>query len=157
MTRESTETTHISRRKCLAGGVAAVTAAVAGCTEGAVNWLANRVLEEVNVLTQDGIEASGTVTVVDPEGETRLDEEFSAGVDGESDPTYEDVWTTTGTYEVTVQLDEPLFGTQEKSGTVEIEDTGNDRLFILLGDEDTDEEINFRVGEELTDVAPDEN
>ena len=153
MTREMT---HLSRRKYLAGGVAAVTAAVAGCTEGAINWLADKVLQEVNVLIQDGLEASGTITVVDPDGETRLDEEFSAGVDGESDPTYSDVWTTSGSYEVTVELDEPLFDTQENSGTVTIGDTDNDRLFILLGAEETNQEIEFQVGEELSDVADDE-
>lgn len=153
MTRE---TTRLSRRTYLAGGVAAATAAVAGCTEGAVNWLADKVLKQVNILIQDGIEASGSITVVGPDGETRLDEQFSAGVDGEDDPRYGGVWTTSGTYEVDVELDEPLFDTQEKSGTVTIADTDNDRLFVLLGAEETNQEINFRVGEELSDVADDD-
>lgn len=156
MKPDESRATRLTRRKYLAAGVTAVTAAVAGCTEGAVNWLADKVLEEVNILVEENLEASGTVTVVDPEGETRLDEEFSAGVDGESDPTYKDIWTTTGSYEVTVQLDEPLSGTEEKSGTVSIGDTDNDRLFILLGNTELDQAITFRVGKEVTDVVPDE-
>lgn len=156
MSRKTAETTRVSRRTYLAGGVAAVTAAVAGCTEGAINWIADKVLEEVNVLPEDDIEASGTVTVVGPDGETRLDEEFSAGEDGESDPTYDDVWTTTGTYDVSVQLDEPLFDTQQKSGSVTINDTDDDRLFVLLGNDELDQEITFRVGEDITDVVSDE-
>lgn len=154
MTREPAEATRVSRRTYLAGGVTAVTAAVAGCTEGAVTWLADKVYEEVNVLAEDGIEASGTVTVVDPEGETQLSTGFSVSDNGDS-ATYDDVWTTTGAYEVDVQLDEPLANTQEKSGAVTISDANNDRLFVLLGADGTDEEINFRAGDEDIDVILD--
>lgn len=155
MSQDDPPPTRLSRRECVAGGVAAVTAAVAGCTEGTVNWLADRVLEEVNVLNQTENSINGTVSVVDPDGETRLNEEFTAvgGDDTDENHVYGDVWTESGSYEVSVTLEEPLDGVESVSGTVSVADTDDEMLFVVLGPADSDEAVSLRVDDDLTDVV----
>jgi hypothetical protein len=157
MARKESPTTRVSRRKYLAGGVAAVTAAVAGCTEGTVNWLADKILEEVNVLNQTETTVSGTVQVVGPGGETRLDDEFTIEGDNGNDATYDDIWTETGVYEASVELEDHINGTESASDSVEITNTEDERLFVLLGSPaEYEEDIVFLVGEKMTDVVPED-
>jgi hypothetical protein len=158
MTRESPQAVGLSRRRFLAAGGATVTAAVAGCA-GVVDWLANQVLEQVNLFNYTDQTVDGSVTVVGPDGETRLDESFTlagnSGGNDESDAgTYGDVWSGTGSYEVSVELDKAVNGVSSASETVTIDDTGDQLLVVAIGSGDVDETIAFGVGDGLTDALP---
>jgi len=135
-------------------------AAMAGCSAVA-NFIGDQVLEDVNVFNQTDGPITGSIEVVGPGGDTDLDDTFaliSATSDGEEDGSnvaaYGDVWTETGSYEVSVSLDDTdIDGTSEASDTVSIEDADEEMLGIALGAESEDEPITFRVGESFTDLA----
>jgi hypothetical protein len=131
---------------------------VAGCS-GVVDWIANQVLEQVNLFNYTDRTVNGSVTVVSPDGETRLDESFtlsgSDGGDSDSESgTYGDVWNGTGSYEVSVELEESINGVSSASETVTIEDTGDQILVVAIDSGDLDETIAFGVGDGLTDALP---
>jgi hypothetical protein len=142
----------------VAGGIAAATAAVAGCTEGSINWIADKFLEEVNIFNETDSEVSGAVTIVGPDGETRLDEGFTLdGSDDDSDENssyYGDVWTDAGSYDVSMELDDPVEGKTSASETVSIDDPGDQMLVVVLGGKELDADIAFRVGDDLSDTWP---
>jgi hypothetical protein len=159
MSQDSSPTVRLSRRKLLAAGGATVTAAVAGCTEGAINWVAGHVVEDVNVFNGTDSTLDGAVSVAGPDGETRLDEEFSiSSNDGSSDDgngqTFDDVWADAGSYEVSVTLEREVDGVSEATETVSIEKPDDDMLMVLVGSSDLEEAIAFSVGDSFTDAFP---
>jgi len=159
MPEHTAPTARLSRRRFLAAGGTAATAAVAGCTEGAINWLAGHVLEEVNLFNATSSSVEGTISVVGPDEETRLDEEFNvAGNGGSGDEedgrTYDDVWADAGSYEVSVDLNDEVDDVAETTETVSIEDPDDDMLMIMLGSDDLEEAIAFSVGDSFTDAFP---
>ncbi|WP_339105180.1 hypothetical protein [Haloterrigena salinisoli] len=106
----------LSRRTFVAAGSATALVSLAGCSAVA-DFLADMALQEVNVFNGADQSVSGTIEVVDPDDETVLEETFDLEAppeDDESDENteatvqYDDVWTGTGDYEVTVALDDPL-------------------------------------------------
>jgi hypothetical protein len=146
-----------SRRTFLAGSGAAILATTGGCS-AVLDAVGDRVLEHVNVFNETTQRLPGSVAVVDPAGETVLDETFelapsdAASDDGESAAVYADVWTTAGDYEVTVSLtDAEIDGTSRATETVTIDAPDEEMLAIPLGAEDVDAAIGFRVGESLSD------
>ncbi|GAA0668777.1 twin-arginine translocation signal domain-containing protein [Natronoarchaeum mannanilyticum] len=158
-----------SRRSFLAASGTAVLAASAGCT-AVVDFIGDRLLEEVNVFNETNRRVGGSITVVDPAGDTVLDETFdlaasddedgsgsgneSSSEDEQSTAVYDDVWTESGSYEVTVELpDTEIDGQSQASGTVTIDDTDEEMLAVALGSGEVDEPIGFRVGESLSDFA----
>ncbi len=158
MSHETPSRRRVSRRGFLAAGAAVATAAVAGCTEGTINWFADKVLEEVNILNSTGRELDGSVTVTGPDGETRLDEEFSVhaeeqDVDEEGSGVYEDVWAGEGSYDVAVAFDDPVEDVTAASKTVSVSDPDDEMLVIAVGSDDIDETVAFRVGDTLTDAV----
>jgi len=100
---------------------------------GVLNSVAEAILKDVNVINGTAAERSGSVTVVGPDGETLLSEEFTAAPqedessEGEtsSTPTYEDVFTGSGEYTVSVSLDSgsAIDGTTDAAGSVAIATT----------------------------------
>jgi hypothetical protein len=159
MSENGTPTVRLSRRQFLAAGGATATAAVAGCTEGAINWVAGHVLEEVNVFNATNSSVEGAISVVGPDDETHLDEEFDVAGDGGSGDeddgrTYDDVWADAGSYEVSVDLESEVDGVSEATEAVSIEDPDDDMLMILLGSDDIEEAIAFSVGDSFTDAFP---
>lgn len=135
-------------------------AAAAGCSD-VVNFIGDQVLEDVNVFNQTDRPIAGSIEVVSPGGDTTLDDTFDlisatpdGGEDGSNVAAYGDVWTETGSYEVTVTLDgAEIDGTSEASDTVTIQDTEEEMLGIALGAKSEDEPIAFHVGESFTDLA----
>ncbi|ADB59131.1 hypothetical protein Htur_0230 [Haloterrigena turkmenica DSM 5511] len=114
----------LSRRTFIAAGSATALASLAGCSAVA-DFLADMALQEVNVFNGADESVSGTIEVVDPDGETVLEETFDLDAEPEDDGSdenteataqYDDVWTDAGDYEVTVALDDPLEeGTDDSS------------------------------------------
>ncbi|WP_226039982.1 hypothetical protein [Natrinema sp. DC36] len=119
-----------SRRTFIAAGSTTALVSLAGCSAIA-DFLADMALQEVNVFNGADQSVSGSIEIVDPDDETVLEETFDLEEEPEEDEEtgdsnealaqYDDVWTATGDYEVTVALDAPL-GTNDDSS----EDDGNE-------------------------------
>jgi len=151
------ERVSITRRQVLAASGTAVLTSTAGC--GAVtNLIGNQVLEEVNVLNQLNREVSGSIAVVDPPGNTVLNKTFDVpsteSDEGSNVVAYDDVWTTTGEYGISVELtDVEIEGTSEANQTVSIENTEEQMVAVSIGSGDEDRPIVIRVGESFSGFA----
>ena len=147
--------TRPSRRQLLAAGGTAVLTTVAGCSRLA-NFIADQVLEDVNVFNETAQRQSGTIQVTGPAGESVLDDSFdlspseSEDDDNDSTAVFADVWTETGSYTASLTLDGDVDGQSEATETVTIRDPDDEMLAVVLGEESIDEPIGFRVAEDLT-------
>jgi len=161
----------ISRRRFLAAGTATATVAVAGCARIA-DWIADQVLEDVNVFNETGRRVEGRILVETVGGDSRLDEAFvldpsdedgtnsstneSNGSDGDANQgldTYADVWSSSGEYEVSVEVEAPIEGASSAAETIAIDNPDEEMLLVPLGAEEFDGPIEFRVGEGFSDIV----
>ncbi|ELZ49051.1 hypothetical protein C463_00385 [Halorubrum californiense DSM 19288] len=120
--------------------------------------IGNRVFEQVNLLNQLNQEVSGSIEIVDPDDETVLDTSFdvpSTESDGESNiVAYADVWTTTGEYQVDLELaDTVIAGTSRLNQQFSITSTEEELVAISIGTSDENEPIALRVGESFSDLG----
>jgi hypothetical protein len=150
-----------TRRRFLAASGTALLTAVAGCSAVA-DFVGDMVLEDVNVLNQLNRNIKGSVEVVDPAGDTALDETFdvpSNDEEGEGNTaTYGDVWGDTGDYEISVELtNTEIEGVSQANKTVTIDDTDEQMVAIAPGNDETDEPIPVRVGESLSEFGQTES
>ena len=154
-TRSSSES--VTRRRALAIGASAAVASTAGCAT-VLDAIGNQVFEEVNLLNQLNQAVSGSVEIVDPDGETVLDTSFdvpSTESGGESNiVAYADVWTTTGEYQVDLKLsDAEIAGTSRLNQRFSITNTEEEIVAISIGSTDETEPIALRVGESFSDLG----
>ncbi|WP_431358882.1 hypothetical protein [Halovenus amylolytica] len=144
-----------SRRQFLAASGTAVLTTIAGCSRLA-NFIADQILEDVNVFNETAQQRSGSIKLTDPAGETVLDDSFdlssseSEDDDNDSTAVFPDVWTEAGSYDATLELDADIDGQSEATDTVTITDPDEEMLAVVLGAESMDEPIGFRVGEDLS-------
>ncbi|WP_415379440.1 hypothetical protein [Halosimplex sp. TS25] len=146
---------RFSRRTVLAGlGVTAL-AATAGCSV-ALDAVGNQLLEHVNVFNETDGRVRGSVEVVGPADATLLDDDFelaSSDDDESSVAVYREIWAEAGSCDVSVELDDvEIDGVSAASETVRIDSPDEDRLAIVLGAADLDAPIDFRVGEDFSDL-----
>lgn len=158
--------TDVSRRGFVTGCGTVALAGAAGCTD-VVNRLADLALGDVNLFNNTDRTVGGTIAVSDPGGETILSESFELApssdgddeTDGDDDmnggdhTAYEDVWDGSGAYEARVELDEPAREQAIASSSVSIENPDEEMLAAVIGPEESDSGIEFRVGEELSEFA----
>ena len=144
-----------SRRQFLAASGTAVLTTVAGCSRLA-NFIADQILEDVNVFNETAQQRSGSIKITGPAGDTVLDDSFdlssSESEDNDNDSTavFADVWTEAGSYDATLELDTDIDGRSQATDTVTISDPDEEMLAVVLGAESIDEPIGFRVGEDLS-------
>ncbi|APX97426.1 hypothetical protein SAMN05421809_3509 [Natronorubrum daqingense] len=139
---------QFTRRRVLTVGTTAAVASVAGCSS-AVDFLADMTLEEVNVFNGADEPITGTIEIVDPDGEVALEESFDLERDRDGDDEdneaaafYDDTWSDAGEYEVSVELeDEP----DEASDDGESADDGEDS--------DDGDDNDTPLGPERTDTV----
>lgn len=151
-------TTSVTRRSVLAGITSVATAATAGCT-AIIDTIADAILDEVNVFNETNRRLAGAIDIEAPDGTNALSETFdlAANTDDDSDSdttaTYGDVWGSTGTYEVTVELADgtDVRGQSRANEAVDIENTDEQMLAVALGAEETESGIYITVGKELSD------
>ncbi|QSX00809.1 hypothetical protein [Haloterrigena alkaliphila] len=118
----------VSRRTFVAAGGTAALTSLAGCS-ALVDFVADFALKEVNVFNGASRPVNGTVEIVDPAGDVVFEESFALAAnkgddgaeasDDESAALYDDVWTETGDYEVSVELEERLESTSSDDGDAE--------------------------------------
>ena len=144
-----------SRRQFLAAVGTAVLTTVAGCSQLA-NFIADQILEDVNVFNETAQQRSGSIKVTGPAGETVLDDSFdlssseSENDDNDSTAVFADVWTEAGSYDATLELDTDIDGHSQATDTVTITAPDEEMLAVVLGVESMEESIGFRVGEDLS-------
>jgi len=155
MSREHTQQdTSITRRQVLGAGGTAALSLSAGCS-AVVDFVGDRVLEDVNILNQLNREVSGSLEVIGPAGDTLLDTTFTAPSTESEDEgnivAYADVWTDPGSYEVSFVLaDIELEGVSRASSEISVDDTEEDMLAVSIGSGDENEPIAFRVAESFS-------
>lgn len=147
----------ITRRQVLAASGTAILTSMAGCS-AIVDAIGDQVLREVNILNQLNREVSGSVEVIGPAGNTALNKTFDVpsteSDEGSNIVAYDNVWTDTGEYEVSVELaDVEIEGTSEASRTVTVGNTEDDMIAVSVGSGEEDEPIAIRAGESFSDFA----
>jgi len=161
-TTESSTTVHTTRRRLLAVGGATALAGVAGCMD-IMNSVAGAILKDVNVLNGTDQERSGSVSVVDPNGETQLSESFTVAPSDSDDeettdeerstPVYDGVFTDAGEYTVTVALDSAINETSSREATVTVDNTDDQHIIVSLGADGAPSPIEILVIDEFSDLA----
>lgn len=158
-------TDSTSRRRFLAAGGAALIASTAGCTS-IIDGLADLALGDVNLFNETGTVLTGTLTITDPSDETVLSESFELPPESTDDDSsseeeedgmvaFEDVWTGSGAYEITVELDRDseIQGESTASAAIGVDNTDEEMLAIGFAAEGFDDTIGFRVAESLSGFA----
>lgn len=156
-------TKEVGRRGVLRSVAVAGAVAASGCTAFA-NWIGDKVLGHVNLFNETSSRLDGTIVIDDPDGETVLDDTFESqpseddadenGTDEEDGAdVYEDVWTGSGTYEVSVTLADgsEVDDTSNASESVDIDDPDEQMLAVVFGSADFDRGIGFATGTKLTE------
>jgi hypothetical protein len=146
-----------TRRRFLAASGTALLTGVAGCS-AVVNFIGDMVLEEVNVLNQLNRNITGSVEVIDPAGDTALEETFDVPANDEggegNSATYSDVWGDAGDYEIRFELtNTEVDGVSEVSKTVTIDDPDEQMVAIAPGNDKVDGPIPIRAAESFSDLA----
>ncbi len=159
--RNASGDVSITRRRFLAASGTALLTAVAGCSAVA-DFVGDMVLADVNVLNQVNRNVEGSVEVIDPAGDTALEETFD--VPSKEEPgegnvaNYDDVWGDTGDYEISVELtNTDIEGVSRASETVTIDDTDEQMVAIAPGNDESGEHVPIRVGESLSDFGQTES
>jgi hypothetical protein len=165
-----------SRRTVLAAGAAALTTATAGCSQVG-KFLADKITGDVNVINYTDRKITGTIEVVGPAGDSLLDESFELAAKTEENESetnsssdqgnttsseddtaqtivpYKDVWTESGSYDVTVTFDDvEIDGTSQATETVTIENADKEKLGIFIDTGPPEEVIEFYVESSSTDL-----
>lgn len=143
-----------TRRAVLAAGSTAAVSSLAGCA-ALSELFAESALEEVNVHNETDDAVSGSVTVVDSDGTTVLEEAFDLARTDEgadSQVGYDGVWGGAGDYEAGIELDSDIAGDSSATETVSIGNPDEEMLVITLGSDAVDETIGFTVGSDLSDL-----
>ncbi|WP_239638690.1 MULTISPECIES: hypothetical protein [Halorubrum] len=112
----------------------------------------------MNLLNQLNHEVSGSIEIIDPNGETVLDTSFdvpSTESDGDSNiVAYGEVWTTSGEYEVDLSLsDTEVAGTSQLNQRFSITNPEEEIVAISIGSSEETEPIALRVGESFSDLG----
>lgn len=156
-------TVSVDRRTVLTGVASASVGLAAGCTT-LIDSLAEQALGDVNLFNEVATALVGGIAVVDPGGETVLSERFELAAQTGDEPTegatrvYEDVWTTAGDYDVTVELDEgyEVRGESRRKEPVTIDYPADEMLGIPFGAEDVTAGIHFAVADTWSAFHTDE-
>jgi hypothetical protein len=157
------KTDPLSRRRFVTGAGTLAIASVAGCT-GVVDRIAEVALGEVNLFNQTDTTVAGSITVTDSTDDTVLSESFElapsttgadedAETEGDDHAAYDDVWNGSGTYGARLELAEAVRDQTTASSPVSIETPDEEMLAVAIGGDDSDDAIDFRVGESLSDFA----
>lgn len=147
----------VTRRQAMAIGASAAIASTAGCST-VLDAVGNQIFEEVNLLNQLNHEVTGSIEIVDPDGETVLDTSFDVpSTESGSDSNivaYADVWTITGEYQVDLELaDTEITGMSQLNQSFSITSTEEELVAISIGSSDDNEPIALRVGESFSDLG----
>jgi hypothetical protein len=140
-------------------------ASTAGCTS-IIDGLAELALGDVNLFNETGVVLTGKLTITAPSDETVLSETFELPPESSDDDppeedeedgmiAFQDVWTESGAYEITVELDSDseIQGESTASAAIGIENIDEEMLAIGFAAEGFDDTIGFRVAESLSEFA----
>jgi hypothetical protein len=139
-----------------------VTGTLAGCTRLS-EFVADYVVGELNLFNLSKDRLTGPVTLVDPDGETVLDEDVnlapeSGDKDGEPSILYEDVLTTAGRYELTLELD--AAGPSDRAAVtaakrLQITDPDPEKIVVFFSERWTEEFLTIQAIEDFAELEDD--
>jgi len=160
----------LTRRRVLTTTASAGVVSLAGCAT-LVDYIGDMLLEDVNVFNGTERELTGSIEVVDPAGDTVLEETFAVEPDEDDDTdedhdddgpseddssvVYADVFTEPGAYTVSVTLDEDsaIDDVTDVDQTVDVTDTDDEHIAVLLGSDVPSEPVMIVVIETFSDLA----
>jgi len=143
-----------TRRQVLVVSATATLTSLGGCS--AIREFASDVaLQDVNVFNMADRQIEGSIEVVDPAGDTVLEETFD--LEHEQDQNSGGVVGASGEYAVEVELtNTEIEGTSQATKTVTIDDTDEQRIGVVFNTDEEHDPIVVRVGttpKEFLEVA----
>jgi len=157
MSRLSGHGPPLTRRRLVLSGTTLATAALAGCTSLS-EWLADRFVGDVNIFNLTDARVTGSLVLTAQDGRALLDETLDITPESGDEPAlvYEDVWTGTGDYGVSLELDGiPDTAPQSVSKTVTVVDPGEEKLVVFVGRELTGRPVTVRLIEDFSELEDD--
>ncbi len=158
----STGSRTLSRRRFLASGATTASVGFAGCAESIGNFIAEFVLDDVNLLNETDRNLAGSIVVTDPSGETILDAAFDLEPaadeadesNEDSQAVYSDLFETDGEHVFTVELaDDEIDGETGAALTGEIADPEEEHAVVVMGSDELMAPFELFVIEAFTDLG----
>ncbi len=155
-------TATAGRRRFLGATAAAVTVGLAGCAETVGNLLAEFILDDVNLLNETDRVLTGSITVVGPDSETLLDDEFrlepadedADATEDESQAVFGDLFEAPGEHRFEVALDGAEVDGESHAELVgTISDPEEEHAVVIVGAGELEEPFELFVIEEFTDLG----
>lgn len=145
--------TNLDRRQLLAG--VAVAVGTAGCGGSGDD---GPQLAQLNLRNFSSRRLDGALFVGDPDDELVLQEGFEISVRQTDDPEsglvrYGNVFTTEGTYDISVSLRTPVGGENEADARVEVSDLEATNLVVAFAPEGIDESVAIGTAEEIPGIG----
>lgn len=147
----------VTRRELVAAGAGALAVGVAGCTRLS-EFVVDRVVGDVNVFNTTGERVTGSLELVDPDGDAVLDAELALAAEdgGDEEPAaiFEDTLTTAGAYGIDARV-ATVGGANEDASVrrdLEIRDPDEEMIVLFLGTEYTEELITITVVEDFSEL-----
>lgn len=152
--REHPNGVPTTRRQVLVASGTTLLATLAGCS-AIREFTSDLALEEVNIFNMADRQIRGSIEVVDPAGDTVLEEGFD--LKHEQDQNNGDVLGDAGGYAVSVELtNTDIAGRSRATETVSIDDTTEQRVGVVFNTNEEYDPIVIRVGttpKDFLDVA----
>lgn len=155
---------NLTNRRTFLLGISATMAGLAGCSSllGGSDGIPLADVVVINALDGRG---SGSIEVTDSANERVLDDRFDpdggaelppdGDVDDDQAAQYEDVLTTSGTYTVSVELDEEskIDGTPAVDAEIDVTSPDEEHVMVAVGGEETAEPIAIAVIKTINDIT----
>ena len=133
-----------TRRQILVASGTALLTSLAGCS-AVRDFTSDLALEEVNVFNMADQRIKGSIEVIDPAGDTALEETFD--LEHEQDQNSDDVLGATGEYAVSVELtNTEIESISQTSNTGSIDDVDEEKIGVVFNTNEEYEPIEISVG-----------
>lgn len=133
-----------TRRRMLAVSATALVTVTSGCA-AIREFTSDLALDDANVFNMVDKEVEGSIEVVDPAGDTAIEETFDLAY--EEDHNSGDVFGDPGEYEVNVELtNTDIKGASQAETTVSVDDVSEERIGVVFTTNDDYDPIVVRVG-----------
>jgi len=141
---DHTDGASTTRRQVLVVSATAMLTSLGGCS-AIREFTSDVALQEVNVFNTTDQQLQGSIEVVDPAGDTVLEETFD--LEHEQDQNSGGVLGATGAYSVSVELrNTEIDGSSRATETVSVDDTDEQRIGVVFNASEEHDPIVVRVG-----------
>ncbi|MDS0255775.1 hypothetical protein [Haloarcula argentinensis] len=157
---------NLTNRRSILLGFSAMVAGVSGCSSLSESAGSLPIgLEDITIVNALDGRCIGSIEVINPDSERVLNKQFDAeggadlppngDIDEKHVAQYNDVLSTSGTYTVSVAIDEEskVEGTPELNADISVSKPDKENLMIAIGGEEPAEPIAIAVVEKIGDLS----